>query len=385
MNNNATMNILIPFIKSCDWIWDKGELINKILGEFRLTKDRSIYYNDNFAIRFCYSANWTFSNTVLSLSNLKKYDNIPFIVCLVTKKTNILYIANSTFLVKISHSSQELRDNNIKWSFNWSDIIKEFGGYKNAPENFDFLFASHIEISFEENLIRLVESTNNIAPTWKKFEVTSTQEIFDAPQRAIDFCKSKSFKELKWFLDNQVEKYKNEILIAWFIENVNIRWRIIEYLIAWEDETLRSELIEALHQKHKNIPRVKTQNDIGDYVAIFDKYKTATDIKTKIMILQSNPKAYNIDKLLDFLSSDESIFLFYFIGIEPSKIVNQSLVSIFQKDLLNSTIIQSHWAWRNSRWVAQFNGEVLHKLIINQSNEIDIEDSKRFLENLISL
>lgn len=62
------------------------------------------------------------------------------------------------------------------------------------------------------------------------------------------------------------------------------------------------------------------------------------------MILQSNPKAYNIDKVLDFLSSDESVFLFYFIGIEPSRIVNQSLVSIFQKDLLNSTIIQSHWA-----------------------------------------
>jgi hypothetical protein len=62
------------------------------------------------------------------------------------------------------------------------------------------------------------------------------------------------------------------------------------------------------------------------------------------MILQSNPKAYNIDKLLDFLSSGDSVFLFYFIGIEPSKIVNQSLVSIFQKDLLNSTIVQSHWA-----------------------------------------
>lgn len=62
------------------------------------------------------------------------------------------------------------------------------------------------------------------------------------------------------------------------------------------------------------------------------------------MILQSNPKAYNIDKLLDFLSSHDSVFLFYFIGIEPSKIVNQSLVSIFQKDLQNSTLIQSHWA-----------------------------------------
>lgn len=379
------MNVLIDFIKSYNWIWDKWELINKVLSSFKFINDRSVYYNQNFAIRFCYSANWSFSNTVLSLSNLKKYDNIPFIVCLVTKKENVMYLANSTFLSKISHSSQELREDNIKWSFNWSDILKDFWWHKNIPENFNFLFASHIEIPFEENLARLVESTNNIAPTWKRFEVVNTQDIFDAPTRAIEFVQSDHFKKLKLFLDNQVEQYKNEILIAWFIENVNIRGRIIEYLIAWEDESLRNELIDALHKKNRNIPRVKTQNDIGDYIVIFDKYKTATDIKTKIMILQSNPKAYNIDKLLEFLSNDSSIFLFYFIWIEPAKIVNQSLVSIFQKDLQNSTLIQSHWAWRNSRWVAQFNGEVLHKLIINQSNEIDIENSKKFLKHLISL
>lgn len=385
MTNRTAVNILVDVIKSYNWIWDKWELIKKILEKFKLTKDRSVYYCDDFAIRFCYSANGWFSNTVLSLSNLKKYDNLPFIVCLVTKSENILYLANSTFLVKISHSSQELRENNIKWSFNWSDILKSFWWYKNTAENFDFLFASHVEISFEENLVRLVESTNNIAPTGRKFDVINNQEIFNAPQRAVDFIQSKNFHDLKWFLDNQVGKYRNEILIAWFIENVNIRWRIIEYLIAWEDETLRNELIEALHQKNRNIPRVKTQNDIWDYVAIFDKYKTATDIKTKIMVLQSNPKAYNIDKLLEFLSSDNSVFLFYCIWIEPAKIVNQSLISIFQKDLQNSTIIQSHWAWRNSRWVAQFNGEVLHKLILNQSNDIDIENSKEFLRKLISL
>ncbi len=379
------MNVLIDFIKSNDWIGDKWELINKVLDQFKFTNDRSVYYNENLAIRFCYSANWSFSNTVLSLSNLKKYDNVPFIVCLVTKNENILYLANTTFLAKVSHSSQELREDNIKWSFNWSDILKVFWWYKNSPENFNFLFASHIEISFEENLIRLVEATNNITPTGKKFNVTNTQEIFNAPKRTVEFVKSKHFDTLKLFLDTQVEKYKNEILIAWFIENVNIRWRIIEYLISWEDESLRKELIDALHQKNRNIPRVKTQNDVWDYIAIFDKYKTATDIKTKIMILQSNPKAYNIDKLLEFLSSDNSIFLFYFIWIEPARIINQSLVSIFQKDLQNSTIIQSHWAWRNSRWVAQFNGEILHNLILSQSNEIDIESSRSFLEHLISI
>jgi hypothetical protein len=43
----------------------------------------------------------------------------------------------------------------------------------------------------------LVESTNNIAPTGKKFEVISSQEIFDAPQRAVDFCNSTNFHQLK--------------------------------------------------------------------------------------------------------------------------------------------------------------------------------------------
>jgi hypothetical protein len=76
------------------------------------------------------------------------------------------------------------------------------------------LFASHIEISFEENLIRLVEATNNIAPTGKRFDVTNTQEIFNAPKRAIEFVKSEHFNTLKLFLDTQVEKYNNEILIA---------------------------------------------------------------------------------------------------------------------------------------------------------------------------
>lgn len=69
-------------------------------------------------------------------------------------------------------------------------------------------------MTFEENLTRLVESTNNIAPTGKRFDVTNAKEIFDAPKRAIEFTKSGYFQTLKLFLDTQVETYKNEILIA---------------------------------------------------------------------------------------------------------------------------------------------------------------------------
>jgi sulfatase maturation enzyme AslB (radical SAM superfamily) len=89
-------------------------LIKKVVEKFLLIQDRKVFYCNYFSIRFSYSGNGSFSNTILSLSNLKKYDNLPFIVCLTTKEENILYLANSTFLKKISHSSKELRCDNIK-------------------------------------------------------------------------------------------------------------------------------------------------------------------------------------------------------------------------------------------------------------------------------
>ena len=46
---------------------------NKVYAEkvtqkhFNLVKDRSVYYCDEFAVRFCYTKNGSFSNVVLSL------------------------------------------------------------------------------------------------------------------------------------------------------------------------------------------------------------------------------------------------------------------------------------------------------------------------------
>lgn len=86
-------------------------------------------------------------------------------VCAVTPKENYLYLANSTFLSKISHSSQQLRANNIRGSFNGSDIIKVFNGYEIEPNNFDYLYRIHEQIGFGGNLERLVAATNDIHPS----------------------------------------------------------------------------------------------------------------------------------------------------------------------------------------------------------------------------
>ena len=61
------------------------------------------------------------------------------------------------------------------------------------------------------------------------------ESILSAPSRAIEFVGSRDYLQLKSELEAKVNQYKTEILIAGLIENVNIRGRIIEYLIAGED------------------------------------------------------------------------------------------------------------------------------------------------------
>lgn len=384
---NGLLKSLVAFIREHDGINDKRRLCRLVAKKFALTKDRSVFYRVEFAIRFSSANSPSFSNTVLSLSNLKKVDDRPFIVCLVTPAANHCFLANTTFLKKISHSSQLLREKNIKGSFNGSDIVREFEGIPNNAENLERLFQIHAGIGFENNLPRLVEATTHISPSGEKYEVTANakRKILDAPRRAMRFVNSNEARKLKQELDEKVETFRNEILLAALIENINVRGRIIEYLIAGEDEKLRQELVAALKAGDKGIPQFKTENALGDYQRIFRDYHTETDVKTKIMILHSNPKAYNLDKILEFLALERSVFMFYFVGVEPAKIVNTVLVSMFQEKLLESTILLKHWAGRNSRGVTQFEGKIINSLILEPEFSINEGSAVAFLERIIAL
>jgi len=225
------------------------------------------------------------------------------------------------------------------------------------------------------------------SPSGKKFEANGIQQqlILSAPARAIKFVKSRDAQTLKDELDAKVEKFKNEILLAALIENVNVRGRIIEYLIAGEDDRLRQEIINALQKRTDGIPQFKTENALGDYTKEFNEFFTETDVKTKIMILDSNPKAYNLDKVLEFLSTERSVFMFYFVGVEPGKIVNTVLVSMFQERLLNATILLKHWAGRNSRGVSQFEGKTIGQLILSPETTINEENAVGFLRHVLAL
>ena len=78
-------------------------------------------------------------------------------------------------------------------------------------------------------------------------------------------------------------------------------------------------------------------------------------------------------------------YMFYFVGVDPVRVVNTILVSMFQKDLLQSTILLKHWAGRNSRGVTQFEGKQIGNLIVKPCNDIVDEDARTFLERIIAL
>ena len=165
----SSLNQLLEVLVSHHGINDKSKLATIVAARFGLTRDRSVFYCDDFAIRFSSAAGPNFSNTVLSLSNLKKVDHLPFLVCVVTPSENHVLLANTTMLRKISHSSQQLRVDNIRGSFNGSDILREFEGIDNLPANIERLFSIHAGLGFEGNLVRLVEETNNISSVLPAF------------------------------------------------------------------------------------------------------------------------------------------------------------------------------------------------------------------------
>lgn len=368
---------------------NKAKVVETVCQKFALTKDRTVYHNNSFAVRFSYSKSTSdsFSNTILSLSALEKYDRIPFFVVLVRQQAdNLVLLANSTFLKKISHSSQELSLTNIKGSFNGSDILREYDGKKNAPQNFDYLFSIHQGLEWMDNLSRLVEATSNIKPTGKKFVPDENERaaIFSSVDYAAAFVVSHNFKLLEQDLNERCNKCKNEILIASHIENTNIRGRLIEKLIT-SDDAERSRITANLKNLESALPSYDTENGLGDYVRHFENGSTYTDIKTKIVYLSSNPKAYNIDKFLKQMSEPGSIFLFFFIGVDENSIFKTLLCPVYHHKLVSNTILQFHWAGRSTRGAAQFNGTAIDEMLKEETfrNYIDADQCKAFLQNLL--
>lgn len=369
---------------------EKATLQECAARKFGLVKDSTVYHCESFAVRFAYSksSSPSISNTILALSRLRKYDNIPFFVVVARRNAdNLILLSNTTFLKKISHSSQSLSTMKITGSFNGSDIYRTYNGVENKPESFDQLFAEHERMEWRDNLQRLVMATSEIAPTKKRFIPTEREReiIYESVDKAIGFVRSESFAALRDDLINRCDECRDAIAIASRIDNTNIRGRLIECLIT-ADEATRADILEGLTTNHSDrLPLYVSGNGLGDYIRRFGDTDAYIDIKTKVISLSSNPKAYNIDDFLSQMAKGNSVLLFFFMGLDETGICCTRLCSVYHKELLSNTLFQRHWSGRATRGETQFNGKAINRILWQEgfANEIDLKLGRDFLKQLL--
>lgn len=305
---------------------------------FGLTRERSLYVGAAFSVRFSVASGSGLSNTILSLSALRPHDERPIVVCVLRATGPEFLLANSTFLRKVSHSSRDLAMDNVRGSFNGSDIIREIDGFRNEPRNFAALFALHSAFTWDENLARLVEATGDIVGTGRKFHVGETEReiILAAPDVAARLSEHDEYLQVGQRLTTALMARWGDVLAAGSIDNVNLRGNRIEQL-----------LTDAGH--FHRIDDIVFTLRIGAKVVV--------DIKTKVLTLQANPKAYNIDKYLALLAQGSTVMSFFFVGLNlPRQSVASCFVSTLDRTILEATRVQHHWAGRNSRGVTQLTG-----------------------------
>jgi len=309
-----------------------------------------------------------FSNVVLSLSALLKYDDRPFVVIVVREGALQFLLSNTTFLKKISHSSHTLTLDNIKGSFLGQDIFQQYEGVPNDETNFEVLFDTHRQTSKSWNIQRLVAATNSIEGRQTYFNVSEREarSILNSPQRYKGFVESREFVALADKLDQKISHHRDEILgVATRDGNINTRRNTIEQIIT------------------NGINEHKTEDII---FSLSDGSDVLIDIKTKLKHLSSSPKAFNIDKTLKVLSNQNQFFCFFLLVIDiGEKNIVSSLVSVLSEDLINRILVQRHWAGRNSRGSTQISGDI-NELVENQNaSRVNLVKADNFLKKLIEI
>lgn len=336
------------------------------IARFDPQRFRSVYVGDGYAMRFSEARTGAFSNTVLSLSALQMHDSRPFVVVVVRERTVDFLLANATFLRKISHSSLQLRQDNIKGSFNGTDIMVEYEGISNRPENFDELFALHGAFTWEENVSRLVEATNAIIGRDSRFRPSDAQRevLMAAPERAAAAILSPAFQAVERELVETVVARREAIIEAARIDNVNLRGNAIEQVLTGG----------------------ANRHDLGDLAREVEGGPLVIDIKTKLLDRASAPKAYNVDKMLAFLAEPGSVLAFLMLAVDTrSGELSARLLPILETSLLEATVVQHHWAGRSSRGVTQLAGRFARGSAPNYRPSVDVARARGFLADLLAL
>ena len=345
----------------------KEELIILVEKEFKLSNKGSVYYCDDYAIRFCETAKKKVSNVVIGLLRIIEYDDRPFIICVVSQKKNELFLSNTSCLIKVTHTSKKLNFDKIRGSILFNDIKMKIDGIKNIPTNFEHIFNKHIVKDFDKVFCRLVEKTQMIKGRDTKIDLTGEdiEKIMLSPERAISFVNSFEYTDLKKTLEKMVLDAMPELILASDIGGSKRRGKVMEEIITG----------------------IRSDNKLEDYKKVYENYSIFINIKTKLTELSSNPVGYNIDKMLKVLLDPTSVFLLFFIFIDKDKNIETRLCSVFDVNLIldNCRIDTGTWTAAISRGTIQFKEKSIYSIIKDGPKLGSVYKSKKFLEILLGL
>lgn len=361
--------------EALDQLYGQGDPIKKttaiqtLTTQLGLSAQGKLYLPEDqtYAVRFSYSSKGGFSNTVLGLAKLLKVDHIPVVVCLLMPTSYRLMLANTTFLSKISHTSQQLSETKIRGSFLGNDIVKQIDGIENAFPHFDDLFALHRQIPAEANMKRLVAATAGITATKTRLLVDeqARQRIYTSVRYSFSTELESSMAKLRAQLDQRVEQNRSAILQLAEREaaNVNMRGNGIEQLITGSGN----------------------QHGLADEAAVLpDGGRLLVDIKTALANKSSSPKLYNIDKQLEALADGRTAFAIYFVYMDPSQgSIRTYMVNALDSTVLDHIRVQFHWAGRDSRGVTQLDAGIKQHMQEQWIPSPDTKRALRFIDDLI--
>ena len=346
---------------------DKARLQALYVDAFGPKRLRSGFVGDGYVLNFSEANTKAFGGTAFSLSRLRPYDDIPFVVAVARPDRVEFLLSNSTFITKISHSSQKLSTDRIRGSINGSNILKSYGDIPNEPTRFAELFAIHESFSWEENIELLVEATNGIVPRKNPFAPSAAQRelLLAAPDRARRALATPGFAALEEEFQRRANERRNDILTAAKQDNGKLRGEAIERL-----------LVDG-----------PGSHALGDFETMVDGFHLVIDIKTKLLDRNSAPKANNVDKALEFMSRPDSVLAFLMVGIDTTRAkVSARLLPMLETSLVDAAkTVQHHWSGLNMRGTTQLSGDFHRVTADSYVPVVDDQKARQFIERLLAL
>ncbi|MBK9273030.1 MAG: hypothetical protein IPM49_00630 [Flavobacteriales bacterium] len=287
------------------------------------------------------------SNTITSLKNILKHDELPFVAVFLDKSAVRFKLANSSLIKKASHSSQGITLERIKGSINGGDILNTLGDVLNEHAHLAELFAQHKDEDHAEHRERIVEATQAI-----KGRAPATPPDWDAVEENLrdgsGLLDKAILEEIRRTLFDRVASMRQAILACASHTSPKAFGDCVERMILSTDPA----------------------HALGDI--LFANGRVAVDIKGRKAGVPSSPKAFNVQKLVDHLSKGPGAALFFTVTVDvQAGTVACTLIHMLHPELMKHYWHDVRWSGRGSLGTLSLKGDL--SAVLNTTERLDLD------------